>query len=155
VGGEALKQVARRNHGCLIPRLYESWTHRIKESPRLEKTSKIMQSNCLPTARQKCVFEFLHSEKSHPLPFIDTCWMFLVTRQWRLAQCGGGWYVSAMATILWKTNHILNGHADFYEHGMWVLVHHSWKFIANGGDYVFAAENLLCQIVLLYSLYLL
>jgi hypothetical protein len=49
--------------------------------------------------------------------------------------------------------------ADFYECGMQALVHCWRKCIANGGYYVvkkcFVANNLLYQMVLLYSLYLL
>ena len=49
--------------------------------------------------------------------------------------------------------------AYFYEHGMQALVHRWHKCIAIGGDYVkkqcFVAKNLLYQIVLLCSLYLL
>ena len=43
---------------------------------------------------------------------------------------------------------------DFHCCSVQVLVHHWQKCIANGGDY-FVAENLLYQIVLLCSLYLL
>jgi len=53
----------------------------------------------------------------------------------------------------------LDGHVDFYEHGMQPLVHHSQKCLANSGDCVekqcFVAENLLSQVVLLCSSYLL
>jgi len=49
--------------------------------------------------------------------------------------------------------------ADFYKCGMQALLHLWRKCIANGGDYVekqcFVAKNLLYQIVLLCSLYLL
>jgi len=49
--------------------------------------------------------------------------------------------------------------ADFYKRGMHALVHHWRKCIATGGDYVekqcFVAKNLLYQIVLFCSLYLL
>ena len=49
--------------------------------------------------------------------------------------------------------------ADFYECGMQALVHHWWKCIANIDDYseedCFLAENLLYQILLSCSLYLL
>jgi hypothetical protein len=49
--------------------------------------------------------------------------------------------------------------ADFYECGMQALVQCWQKCIANGGDYVekwcFVAKNLLYQIVLLCSFYLL
>ena len=48
-----------------------------------------------------------------------------------------------MVTAMRK-NHVLDGHADFYERGMQALVHHWQKCIANDGDYVekqcFAAE---------------
>jgi len=49
--------------------------------------------------------------------------------------------------------------ADFYEPGMQALIHRWQRCIANGGEYVekycFVAKNLLYQIVLLCSLYLL
>ena len=49
--------------------------------------------------------------------------------------------------------------ADFYERSTQALVHRRRKCIANGADYVekycFVAKNVLCQIVLLCSLYLL
>ena len=49
--------------------------------------------------------------------------------------------------------------ADLYERGMQALVHRWRKYITNGGDCVekecFVAKNLLYQIVLLCSLYLL
>ena len=63
-----------------------------------------------------------------------------------------------MVTAMRK-NHVLDGHADFHERGMQALVHHWQKCIANDGDYVekswFVAENILYQMVLLCSLYLL
>jgi len=43
-------------------------------------------------------------------------------------------YISAVATATWKTSHVLNGHADFYECGTQAPVHCWWKYIANGGD---------------------
>jgi len=49
--------------------------------------------------------------------------------------------------------------ADFYERGMQALVHRWRKSIANGGAYVeihcFVAKNLLYQVLLLCSMYLL
>ena len=35
-------------------------------------------------------------KKIAPLTFIDTCWMFMETKQWMWAQWGGGWCVSAV-----------------------------------------------------------
>ena len=37
-------------------------------------------------------------KKWHSLTFIDTCWMLMETKQWMLAQWGGGWCVSAVVT---------------------------------------------------------
>jgi len=55
----------------------------------------------------------------------------------------------------WATSAV----ADFYERGMQALVHGWQKCIANGNEYVkkqcFVAKNLLYQIALLCSLYLL
>ena len=49
--------------------------------------------------------------------------------------------------------------ADFFKHGVQTLVHCWWKCIASSGDYVeklySVAENLLYQLVLMWSLYLL
>ena len=49
----------------------------------------------------------------HPLTFINTCWMFLKTKQWMWAQWGGGLWVSAVVTVMWKTTHIADGYT-FY-----------------------------------------
>ena len=85
----------------------------------------------------------------HPLTFTDASWASMETRQWMRAKWGGGWCIPEITST----------GADFHEHDMQAFVHHWWKCIANGGYYVekwcFAAENLLCQIVLLCSLYLL
>jgi len=99
------------------------------------------------------------AEKWHPLTFINTCWTLMEPKQWMWAQEGVGWCVSTAVTATWKTSHVPESHADFYKCSMQDLVHHWQKCIANGGDYVekycFVAENLLYQIVLLCSLYLL
>ena len=50
---------------------------------------------------------------------------------------------------------VISTGADFYKRSLRALLHCWWKCIANGGEYVdrlFWAENLLYQIVLLYSL---
>ena len=46
------------------------------------------------------------------MTFINACWMFTETKQWMLAQWGGGWRFSAVATATWKTSHVLYGHAQ-------------------------------------------
>jgi len=53
-------------------------------------------------------------KKLHPLTFIKACWPYMETKQWISAQWGGGWSVSAVATAMWKTSHVWDGHADFY-----------------------------------------
>ena len=91
------------------------------------------------------------------------CWTFvsikIKTKQWMLAQWGSGWWVSAVVTEMWKKSHSPDSNADFYEYSMEDLVHCWQKGIDNTGDCVekwcFAVENLLCQTVLLCSLYLL
>ena len=42
-------------------------------------------------------------KKLHPMTFIDACWTFTETKRWMLAQWGGGWRISAVATATWKT----------------------------------------------------
>jgi len=71
--------------------------------------------------------------KWHLLTFIDACRIFMDTKQWKWAQWGGGWYISAVVTVTWKTSHFLDGHADLYEHCMQALVHQQWKCIVNDG----------------------
>ena len=44
--------------------------------------------------------------------FIDACCTFMETKQWMWTQWGSGWYSSAVATALWKTNHIPDGRAQ-------------------------------------------
>ena len=51
-------------------------------------------------------------KKLYPMTFIDACWTFTETKQWMLAQWGGGWCVSAVATVKWKTSHLPDGHAQ-------------------------------------------
>ena len=63
-------------------------------------------------------------------------WTFMQTKQLMWAQWGGGWFVSALGTVTWKTSHVPDSHEYFYRHGMKALVHHWQKTIANGGDYV-------------------
>ena len=91
----------------------------------------------------------------HPLTFTDVFWTLMENKQEMWAHWGSGSAFQQWQQQQW----VISACADFYEHGMWTLVHGWWKCIANGGDYVekwcFVAENLLYQILLLSSLYLL
>ena len=101
---------------------------------------------------------FSTRKKWHPLTFINICWTFLENKQYMWALWSGGRCVSAVATAIWSTSHVLGSHftsftlQEFYKYGMQALVHHWWKCIANPGDYVekecFLAKNLLNEIVL-------
>ena len=97
-------------------------------------------------------------EKLHPLAFTDACWMFMTSKQCTWMQWGGRWCVSAAGKAMQKTSYVLNDHAGFEENGVHIIVHCWWKRIADSGDYTgkncFVAENLLCQAVLVCSLYL-
>jgi len=73
-----------------------------------------------------------------------------------LAQWASGWFVSVMLFVMWNGSHVLDGHEDFYDHDMQVLVHLWWKSMANDVEkQYFVAENFLYQIALLRSVYLL
>ena len=115
-----------------------------------------MASDMEVCMEQRCESELLHAEKKwNSLAFIDTCWTFMETKQWMRAQWGGGWCISAVATVTWKTSHILDGHADCYKRSMQALFHHWWKCLANGDcveKICFVAETLLYQLVFLCSL---
>jgi len=75
--------------------------------------------------------------------------------EWIWLQWGDGWCVPAVATVT-VVDHCWH---RFFKHSMQTLVHHWWKCAANGRDCAeklcFVAENLLYQIVLLCSVYLL
>jgi len=62
--------------------------------------------------KQRCVTEFLHVEKWHPLILIDGCWTSVETTQWMLAQWDSGWYVSTVATVTRKTSRIPGSHVQ-------------------------------------------
>lgn len=55
-------------------------------------------------------------KKWHPLTFNNTCWVFVETKQWM--QWNSGWCISAVLTSMWKTSHVLNGHALLSHHTM-------------------------------------
>jgi len=50
------------------------------------------------------------------MTFTDACWAFTETKQWMLAQWGGGWRVSTVATTTWKTGHVPDGHVQLSYH---------------------------------------
>ena len=65
----------------------EAQTHKIKPNMKLDM-------------KKRCIIEFLHEKKLHPLTFVDTCWMFLETKQWMSAQWHVGWCISAVANAM-------------------------------------------------------
>ena len=95
-----------------------------------------------------------YGKKCHSLTFISDCWTFMEMKQWMWTQWGGGWCVSAVVAV--TVGHLCWCSFLWAWHA--ALVRHWQKCIANGGDCVekkcFVAKNLLYQIVLLYSLYL-
>ena len=58
------------------------------------------------------------------------------TVRWWVVGFRGGWCISAVVTVMWKTSHFQDSHADFYKHSVWALVHCWWKCISNVGDCV-------------------
>ena len=66
-------------------------------------------------------------EKLHLLTFIDACWMFIETKQRLWAQWGGGWCISAVTTVTWKTGHVLDSHAHLSHHKMKNVLNSSYK----------------------------
>ena len=57
-------------------------------------------------------------KKLHAMTFVNACWTFTETKQRMLAQWGGGWRVSAVATATWKRSHVPDGHAQLSHHEM-------------------------------------
>ena len=70
------------------------------------------------------------------LTFTHSGWAFMEIEQWTLAEWCSAWCISAAVTVIWKTWHIPDNHADGFECGMQALVHHWWKCIPNHYDYV-------------------
>ena len=85
----------------------------------------------------------------------SSLWKKIASIEWIWLQWGDGWCVPAVATVT-VVDHCWH---RFFKHSMQTLVHHWWKCAANGRDCAeklcFVAENLLYQIVLLCSVYLL
>ena len=86
-------------------------------------------------------------KKLLPLMFVDGYRTFMETKQWILAQWGGGLCISGMATATWKTSHVLDGYAQLH------TTKNEWRVSpsahshesANADDYAekqcFIAEN--------------
>ena len=78
-------------------------------------------------------------KKWHPVTVINTCWMFMETKQWMWAQWGCGWCISAVATDTGSPPlaQIITSMACR------LLFIFGKKCIANGGDY--AEKNVFCS----------
>ena len=48
-----------------------------------------------------CETKMCHCRRKlrHPLIFIDTCWIFVETKQWMWAKWSSGWYISVVVTV--------------------------------------------------------
>ena len=79
--------------------------------------------------------------------------------QWVAHFSNSGSNVKDKRRSRWACRAVTSTGGGFYKHGVQAFVHYCWRCIANGDDCdeksCFVAENLLCQIVLLCSLYLL
>ena len=60
-------------------------------------------------------------KESHPLAFIEACWMFMEAKQWMWAQRGSGWYISAVTTAMWKTSCVADSCALLSHHKMGIV----------------------------------
>jgi len=61
-------------------------------------------------------------KKLYPLTFTDTWETFMETKQWMWAHWRSRWCVSAVLTVVWKTSHIIDGHAQLSHNkisGLW------------------------------------
>jgi len=66
---------------------------------------------------------------------------FMLAEHWWRPKSGcstvrGGWCISAVVMVTWKTSHVLGSHTDFNKRSMQAVVRCWWKCTANGGDYV-------------------
>ena len=75
----------------------------------------------------------------HPLILINTCWMFMETKQWIWEQRGSGWCISAV-TKIWKTSTTATLQNE--EHLDW-LIHANCLVVVAKFKECFEAENLL------------
>jgi len=111
-------------------------------------------SNMEVQMKQKCVIEFLHAETMAPID-IHWRWIFM----WMWAQWGSGWCISAVETVMWNTSHVWMATYSYHTTKQRAPRSHNPCKLADGGDYVekqcFVAENFLCQMMFLCSLYLL
>ena len=103
--------------------------------------------------KQRGVTEFYRVKKWHAVRFISACRTFMESRKRMLAQRGGGWCVSAVATAVVGQFHLCRflwaQHAGSYS--SLAKMHSTWWWLCQS----FIIENLLYQIVLSCSWYLL
>ena len=94
----------------------------------------------------KCVwskdvkFTSFIQKRWHPLTFVNACWTRIETKQWMWGQWGGGWYISAVATAMWKTSHFLDGHVQLSHHKMKCVSISSSMWISGSqpGNYIWS-----------------
>jgi len=83
--------------------------------------------------KKRCVVKFLHVEEMAPTDTYQ-CLLNIFGEQTVDVSTVRRWVVHFIMMALWKTNHILDSHADFYEHSMQAFYHPRQKCIAYGGD---------------------
>jgi len=117
-----------------------------------EWQSDTMVSDVEVQMKEKCGIVYLHAEKMAPLTFINACSMFRETktvgvstvRQWGVRFRSGD-------TNTKDKIHVLDGHAEFYKHGLEALAHHWQKCLASGSNCVdkrcSVAENVPYQVM--------
>ena len=83
-----------------------------------ERQSDKMVSDMEPRMKQRYATDFPPVEKWHPLTYINTCRMLMETKLCMWTQWDGGQCISAVATAIWKTSHVLDGHAQLSHYKM-------------------------------------
>ena len=110
--------------------------------------------------KQRCGIKFLCVERNGSHWHASTLAVHLLeTKQGMWAQWDGGCCISAVVRTMWKISHILDSHADFYEHSMQVLFHRWLKCMVSVGDFVekwyFVVGEFALSHSIIVSLYLL
>ena len=103
-GGDAVVPQKRLNLSSCIP-LHSTAVWQMAAEGQSDKMAYDMEVHM----KQRWVIDFLYMEEMAPT---DIHWHLLNIygdKQLRWAQWGSGWCVSAVATAIWKTSHILDG----------------------------------------------
>ena len=66
--------------------------------------------------KEKFGTEFLCAEKIAPIIIHWHLLNISGTKRWMWAQWGSGWCVSSVVTVTWKTSHLPDDHAEFYDY---------------------------------------